>query len=92
MARARRARPTSTEPSTFDAALEAQLGRHPHRYYVLLDKYSSLVRKYREEGNERLAVYKLALWALRNRTSGLFDTFDRAIDAMVEHRDARARD
>jgi diguanylate cyclase len=30
--------------------------------------------------------------AMRNRTSGLFDTFDRAIDAMVEHRDARARD
>ena len=30
--------------------------------------------------------------AMRNRTSGLFDTFERAIDAMVEHRDARARD
>ncbi len=30
--------------------------------------------------------------AMRNRSSGLFDTFDRAIDAMVEHRDARARD
>ncbi|MBC7664880.1 MAG: sensor domain-containing diguanylate cyclase [Caulobacter sp.] len=30
--------------------------------------------------------------AMRNRTSGLFDTFDRATDAMVEHRDARARD
>ena len=30
--------------------------------------------------------------AMRNRTSGLFDTFDRALDAMVEHRDARARD
>jgi diguanylate cyclase (GGDEF)-like protein len=29
--------------------------------------------------------------AMRNRSSGLFDTFDRAIDAMVEHRDARAR-
>jgi diguanylate cyclase len=30
--------------------------------------------------------------AMRNRSSGLFDTFERAIDAMVEHRDARARD
>ena len=30
--------------------------------------------------------------AMRNRSSGLFETFDRAIDAMVEHRDARARD
>ena len=30
--------------------------------------------------------------AMRDRSSGLFDTFDRAIDAMVEHRDARARD
>ncbi len=30
--------------------------------------------------------------AMRNRSSGLFDTFDRALDAMVEHRDARARD
>ena len=30
--------------------------------------------------------------AMRNRTSGLFDTYERAIDAMVEHRDARARD
>jgi len=30
--------------------------------------------------------------AMRNRSSGLFDTFDRAIDAMAEHRDARARD
>jgi len=30
--------------------------------------------------------------AMRNRSSGLFDTFDRAMDAMVEHRDARARD
>jgi len=29
--------------------------------------------------------------AMRNRSSGLFDTFDRAVDAMVEHRDARAR-
>jgi len=29
--------------------------------------------------------------AMRNRSSGLFDTFERAIDAMVEHRDARAR-
>jgi hypothetical protein len=29
--------------------------------------------------------------AMRNRASGLFETFDRAIDAMVEHRDARAR-
>jgi diguanylate cyclase (GGDEF)-like protein len=30
--------------------------------------------------------------AMRNRSSGLFDTFERAIDAMAEHRDARARD
>ena len=30
--------------------------------------------------------------AMRNRSSGLFDTFERALDAMVEHRDARARD
>jgi len=30
--------------------------------------------------------------AMRNRSSGLFDTFDRAMDAMAEHRDARARD
>ena len=30
--------------------------------------------------------------AMRNRSSGLFDTFERAVDAMVEHRDARARD
>ena len=30
--------------------------------------------------------------AMRNRSSGLFETFDRAIDAMAEHRDARARD
>ena len=30
--------------------------------------------------------------AMRNRSSGLFDTFERAIDATVEHRDARARD
>ena len=30
--------------------------------------------------------------AMRNRSSGLFETYDRAIDAMVEHRDARARD
>jgi diguanylate cyclase len=30
--------------------------------------------------------------AMRDRSSGLFDTFERAIDAMVEHRDARARD
>jgi diguanylate cyclase len=30
--------------------------------------------------------------AMRNRSSGLFETFERAIDAMVEHRDARARD
>jgi diguanylate cyclase len=30
--------------------------------------------------------------AMRNRSSGLFETFDRAVDAMVEHRDARARD
>ena len=30
--------------------------------------------------------------AMRNRSSGLFETFDRAIDAMVEHRGARARD
>jgi diguanylate cyclase len=30
--------------------------------------------------------------AMRNRSSGLFETFDRAIDAMVEHRAARARD
>jgi diguanylate cyclase (GGDEF)-like protein len=29
--------------------------------------------------------------AMRNRSSGLFDTFERAVDAMVEHRDARAR-
>ena len=29
--------------------------------------------------------------AMRNRSSGLFDTYDRAIEAMVEHRDARAR-
>jgi diguanylate cyclase (GGDEF)-like protein len=29
--------------------------------------------------------------AMRNRTSGLHDTFERAVDAMVEHRDARAR-
>ena len=29
--------------------------------------------------------------AMRNRSSGLFDTFERAIDAMAEHRDARAR-
>ncbi len=29
--------------------------------------------------------------AMRNRSSGLFETYDRAIDAMVEHRDARAR-
>jgi diguanylate cyclase len=29
--------------------------------------------------------------AMRNRSTGLFDTFERAIDAMVEHRDARAR-
>ena len=30
--------------------------------------------------------------AMRNRSSGLFETFERAVDAMVEHRDARARD
>jgi diguanylate cyclase (GGDEF)-like protein len=30
--------------------------------------------------------------AMRNRSSGLFDSFDRALDAMAEHRDARARD
>jgi len=30
--------------------------------------------------------------AMRDRSSGLFDTFERAVDAMVEHRDARARD
>jgi diguanylate cyclase (GGDEF)-like protein len=30
--------------------------------------------------------------AMRNRSSGLFETFERAIDAMVEHRGARARD
>lgn len=30
--------------------------------------------------------------AMRNRSSGLFDTFERAQDAMEEHRDARARD
>ena len=30
--------------------------------------------------------------AMRNRSSGLFETFERSIDAMVEHRDARARD
>ena len=29
--------------------------------------------------------------AMRNRSSGLFDTYERAIEAMVEHRDARAR-
>jgi diguanylate cyclase (GGDEF)-like protein len=29
--------------------------------------------------------------AMRNRSSGLSDAFDRAVDAMVEHRDARAR-
>ena len=29
--------------------------------------------------------------AMRNRSSGLHDTFERAVDAMVEHRDARAR-
>ncbi len=30
--------------------------------------------------------------AMRNRSTGLLDTFERAVDAMVEHRDARARD
>ena len=30
--------------------------------------------------------------AMRNRSGGLFEAFDRALDAMVEHRDARARD
>ena len=30
--------------------------------------------------------------AMRNRSSGLFETFERAIDAMVEHQGARARD
>jgi len=30
--------------------------------------------------------------AMRNRSSGLFETFDRALDAMAEHSAARARD
>jgi len=45
-----------------------------------------------EQGVQQADLSAALGMAMRNRSSGLFDTFERAIDAMVEHRDARARD
>jgi diguanylate cyclase (GGDEF)-like protein len=45
-----------------------------------------------EQGVQAAELSAALGMAMRNRSSGLFETFDRAIDAMVEHRDARARD
>jgi diguanylate cyclase len=44
-----------------------------------------------EQGVQGVGLSAALGMAMRNRASGLFETFDRAIDAMVEHRDARAR-
>jgi diguanylate cyclase (GGDEF)-like protein len=45
-----------------------------------------------EQGVQAAELSAALGMAMRNRSSGLFETFDRAVDAMVEHRDARARD
>ena len=45
-----------------------------------------------EQGLQSAELSAALGMAMRNRSSGLFETYDRAIDAMVEHRDARARD
>ena len=43
-----------------------------------------------EQGVQAAELSAALGMAMRNRSSGLFDTFERAVDAMVEHRDARA--
>ena len=45
-----------------------------------------------EQGVQATELSAALGMAMRNRSSGLFETYERAIDAMVEHRDARARD
>jgi diguanylate cyclase len=44
-----------------------------------------------EQGLQSAGLSAALGMAMRNRSTGLPDTFERALDAMVEHRDARAR-
>jgi diguanylate cyclase len=44
-----------------------------------------------EQGLQSAGLSAALGMAMRNRSTGLTDTFERALDAMVEHRDARAR-
>jgi signal transduction histidine kinase len=72
MPRNRREPGLPATPSAFDEGVERMSAPEAAlRYVSLIEKYRSLVHKYRAEGEGRHSVYKLALWALRNRTSGL---------------------
>ena len=65
------------------------------RFYVLgvectTAEAMALLRRL-EHGVQAAELSAALGMAMRNRSSGLFDTYERAIEAMAEHRDARAR-